>query len=82
VWRGRNTRVEEELEYHRIDAVIDKDLASERLATSIGASTLVMLTNVDGIYRNYGKQDQELIDTISIGTDFGAEIRIARPGKR
>lgn len=57
-----------------IDAVIDKDLASERLATSIGASTLVLLTNVDGIYRNYGKQDQELIDTISIGTDFEQKL--------
>jgi carbamate kinase len=57
-----------------IDAVIDKDLASERLATSIGASTLVLLTNVDGIYRNYGKRDQELIDTISIGTDFEQKL--------
>jgi carbamate kinase len=57
-----------------VDAVIDKDLASERLATSIGASTLVLLTNVDGIYRNYGKNDQELIDTISLGTDIEQKL--------
>ena len=57
-----------------VDAVIDKDLASERLATSIGASTLVLLTNVDGIYRNYGKKNQELIDTVNIGTNFEQKL--------
>ena len=65
-----------------VDAVIDKDLASERLATSIGASTLVLLTNVDGIYRNYGKKNQELISTCQHGNEFRREIRLARPGKR
>jgi carbamate kinase len=57
-----------------VDAVIDKDLASERLATSIGASTLVLLTNVDGIYRNYGKKNQELISTVSMGTNFEEKL--------
>jgi carbamate kinase len=57
-----------------VDAVIDKDLASEILATSIGASTLVLLTNVDGIYRNFGKKNQELISTVSIGTKFEEEL--------
>jgi carbamate kinase len=57
-----------------VDAVIDKDLASERLATSIGASTLVLLTNVDGIYRNYGKKNQELIGTVSIGMNLEQEL--------
>ena len=57
-----------------VDAVIDKDLASERLATSIGASTLVLLTNVDGIYRNYGKKNQELIGTVSMGTNLEEKL--------
>jgi carbamate kinase len=57
-----------------VDAVIDKDLASERLTTSIGASTLVLLTNVDGIYRNYGEKDQKLIGTVSIGADFEQKL--------
>jgi carbamate kinase len=52
------------------DAVIDKDLASEKLATSIGASKLVLLTNVDGIYQNYGERNQELIRTVKVGTNF------------
>jgi carbamate kinase len=57
-----------------VDAVIDKDLASERLATSIGASTLVLLTNVDGIYRNYGKKNQVLISTVSMGTNLEEKL--------
>jgi carbamate kinase len=36
-----------------VDAVVDKDLASERLATSIGASKLVSLTDVEGAYLDY-----------------------------
>src|SRR3970282_2126322 len=35
-----------------IDAVIDKDLASEKLATQIGAGKLVILTDVEGLYTN------------------------------
>jgi len=49
-----------------IDAVIDKDLASERLATSIGATRLVLLTDVDGVYENYGKNNQKLINEIKV----------------
>jgi carbamate kinase len=36
-----------------VDAVVDKDLASERLATSVGASRLVILTDVEGVYLDY-----------------------------
>lgn len=47
-----------------VNAVIDKDLATERLATLIGATKLVILTNIDGVYENYGKPDQKLLTTI------------------
>ncbi len=36
-----------------VDAVVDKDLASEKIATSIGASMFVSLTNVEGAYLDY-----------------------------
>ncbi len=49
-----------------IDAVIDKDLTSERLASAIDASRLVFLTNVEGVYINYKKRDQRLLRDISI----------------
>ena len=47
-----------------VEAVIDKDLAAERLATSIHAESLVILTDVEGVYLNYGKSDQRLLSKI------------------
>ena len=44
-----------------VEAVIDKDLAGQRLATLIGASVFVILTDVDGAYLNYGTPKQALI---------------------
>ena len=49
-----------------VDAVIDKDLASERLATLVGATKLILLTNVDGLYENYGKSNQQLVSKIRL----------------
>lgn len=37
-----------------VDAVIDKDLATGRLAMEIGAESIVILTQVDMVYLNYG----------------------------
>jgi carbamate kinase len=48
-----------------VEAVIDKDLAAERLATSIHAESLVILTDVEGVYLNYGKPNQQLLSEIN-----------------
>ena len=48
-----------------VEAVIDKDLAAERLATSIRAESLVILTDVEGVYLDYGKPDQRLLSNVS-----------------
>jgi carbamate kinase len=50
-----------------VEAVIDKDLAGQRLATLIGANIFVVLTDVNGAYVNYGKPNQELIKEITTG---------------
>ena len=50
-----------------VEAVIDKDLAGQRLATLIGANVFVILTDVDGAYVNYGKPDQEIIKEVTTG---------------
>jgi len=47
------------------DAVIDKDLASALLASEINADLLMILTNVDGVYLNFNKSNQELLADIS-----------------
>lgn len=48
-----------------VEAVIDKDLAGERLATLIGANIFVILTDVEGAFLNYGTPKQERIKEIT-----------------
>jgi len=50
-----------------VEAVIDKDLAGQRLATLIQANVFVMLTDVDGAYVDYGTPKQELIKEVTTG---------------
>lgn len=55
---------------HGVEAVIDKDLAAELLASSIGADALLLLTDVDGVYCAWGTPNAQLIRTAS-----AAELR-------
>ncbi|KAA0002142.1 MAG: carbamate kinase [Thermoplasmata archaeon] len=48
------------------EAVIDKDLASERLATEIDAHVLLILTDVDAVYLNYGSKNQKKLKKVSL----------------
>ncbi len=49
-----------------IEAVIDKDLASARLALDIGADTLLILTAVEKVYSNFGRPSQKALDNLSL----------------
>ena len=44
-----------------VEAVIDKDHASGLLATALNADVYLMMTDVAGVYENWGKPDQALI---------------------
>jgi carbamate kinase len=59
--------IEEGTRAKGVEAVIDKDLGGQRLATLIGAQIFVILTDVDGAYVNWGKPDQELIKEVTTG---------------
>jgi carbamate kinase len=48
-----------------VDAVIDKDRASALLARGLGASRLLILSEVPAVYRNFGADDQEEIRELS-----------------
>jgi len=48
-----------------VEAVIDKDLASELLARELDADLFVMATDVDGIYTGWGTAEQRRIDEIT-----------------
>lgn len=47
-------------------AVIEKDLAAGKLAELLDADMLVILTGVDKICLNYGKEDEIKLDTLSL----------------
>ena len=49
-----------------IEAVIDKDLAGEKLAESVGADLLMILTEVDQVYLNFGKKEQKGLSTLRL----------------
>jgi len=49
-----------------LEAVIDKDLASERLAETIDAELLLILTDIDKVYLNYGTPEQKALDNVSL----------------
>jgi carbamate kinase len=48
-----------------IEAVIDKDLASELLARELGADVFVMATDVDGVYLDFGTPTQRLLSRVT-----------------
>jgi carbamate kinase len=47
-----------------LEAVIDKDLASERLAEQIEAEILMILTNVKHVYLRYGQPEEKKLDIV------------------
>jgi carbamate kinase len=58
--------IEENGELKGVAAVIDKDLASEKLAEDLAADTLLILTAVDKVSLNFGKPNQVDLDDITV----------------
>lgn len=48
-----------------VEAVIDKDLASELLAEDLGADLFLMATDVDGVYLDWGTPRQRRLDRVT-----------------
>ncbi len=49
-----------------VDAVIDKDLVSAKLAEEVGVDIFVIATDVCGVALNYGKPDQKFLRSITL----------------
>ncbi|MDI6819597.1 MAG: carbamate kinase [Candidatus Hodarchaeaceae archaeon] len=49
-----------------VEAVIDKDLAGEKLAEAVDADVLMMLTDVDGVAINYGKPGERWLRRVTV----------------
>ena len=52
--------------FQGVDAVIDKDLASARLAEEVGVDIFVIATDVPGAALNYGLPDQMLLRSMTL----------------
>ncbi len=79
-----------------VEAVIDKDLASELLAREVNADLFVIATDVDAVYVDWGKPEQRKLGTVtpdelrsyrfpagSMGPKVDAAIQfVERTGKR
>lgn len=51
---------------HGVEAVVDKDLASEILADAINAQYFIILTDVDKVALNYGTEAETPLDVITV----------------
>ncbi|MBN2123803.1 MAG: carbamate kinase [Deltaproteobacteria bacterium] len=49
-----------------VDAVIDKDLASAKLAEEVGVGIFLIATDVDGVALDYGTRDQRFLRGLSV----------------
>ena len=63
---GIPTMYDENGRLHGVEAVIDKDLASALLAEQLDADLLVIATDVDGVYVNWGKPDQAKLGSVTL----------------
>jgi len=52
--------------YVGIEAVIDKDLSAALLANLLTVDLLMILTDVDGVFLNYGKPSQRFVGELSV----------------
>ena len=50
-----------------VEAVIDKDLAGEKLAEAVGADLFMVLTDVEKVYLHYGTKRQMGLGKLSLG---------------
>ncbi|MBC7093041.1 carbamate kinase [Candidatus Bipolaricaulota bacterium] len=57
--------VQEDGELKGVEAVIDKDLAGERLAEDVGAHVFLILTDVEKVKLNYGKPGERALDRMT-----------------
>jgi carbamate kinase len=54
-----------QLGWEGIDAVVDKDLAAAVLARDLGAELLLILTDVDAVYKDWGKPAKQALQRIT-----------------
>ena len=64
------------------EVVVDKDRASSLLARDLDADLFVMATDVDGVYRDWGKPSQKRIDRATSSELSGSEFAAGSMGPK
>jgi len=65
-----------------IEAVIDKDAASALLARELGADALLLLTDVDAVYREFGTAEQAPIASLTPQQAFALDLPAGSMGPK
>jgi carbamate kinase len=65
-----------------VEAVIDKDLASELLAEDVSADLLLMATDVDGVYLHWGQPEQRRLGRVTPAELAGYEFAAGSMGPK
>jgi carbamate kinase len=65
-----------------VEAVIDKDLASELLAREVEADLFVMATDVDGVYAEWGTPEQRRLEKVTPAELRGSEFAAGSMGPK
>lgn len=63
---GIPTMYGEDGKLHGVEAVIDKDLAASLLAEELDADMLVIATDVDGVYTDWGTPEQTRLGAVTV----------------
>ncbi|KXB02537.1 carbamate kinase [candidate division MSBL1 archaeon SCGC-AAA261F17] len=63
---GIPVTLDEDGHYRGVEAVIDKDLAGEKLAEVVSADIFLILTDVEKVKLNFGKPNEEEIDRMTL----------------
>ncbi len=57
--------------FHGVDAVIDKDLASEKLAEEVGVDVFIIATDVPGVALDFGRPEQSYLISMTVSEAAG-----------
>jgi carbamate kinase len=61
------------LGWEGVDAVVDKDLAAAVLARDLGANLLIILTDVDAVYTDYGTPRQKRLERLTAAEAYALD---------
>lgn len=65
-----------------IEAVIDKDAASALLARQLGADALLLLTDVEAVYRNFGTDRSTALSELTVSEARALEMPAGSMGPK